>query len=332
MAPLLGLPRFLADHGLDPDTEIHVNGCDPTLFRDPDNTIDFSAVGRLLEHTARVTGCPYPGLEIGRRLDLNVLGPVGEAVRLAPDVGTALRTLILDFHLHDRGAVPSLWESGREAMFGYTLYCPDVPGTEHIYDGALAIAQNFLVELSGPNWQATEVRLYREKPKDVGPYRRHFRGKLRFGTQIAAIVFPAADLSRPLAGADPIAFARTLQELDEMRAVSDAGLASKVRRLLRRLLVTGSAPDGIDLSGVAQMFALHPRTFNRRLRAEGTTFSSLLSEVRYEIARQLLRDTQLQASDIAFSLGYADCSSFNHAFRRWSGTNATAWRSFQKSD
>lgn len=244
----------------------------------------------------------------------------------APDVGTALRTLSLDLHLHDRGAVLSLWEGKREAIFGYTLYCPDVPGTDHIYDAALAIAKNVVQELAGPDWKAIEVRLSREKPKDIRPYRRHFRARLRFGTAHSVIVFPAADLARPLAGTNPSAYAAGLRELDGMDAERGGGLAGKVRRLLRRLFVTGSGADGVDLRAVARLFAIHPRTLNRRLRAEGTTFSAILAEVRYDVALQLLRDTHLQTRDIAFVLGYSDSASFNHAFRRWSGTTSTAWR------
>ncbi len=326
MAPLLGLPRFLADHGLDADAVIREGGCDPALFGDPDNTINFAAVGRLLVHIAAVTGCPCPGLELGRRSGLDTLGALGRMARLAPDVGTALRTLILYFHLHNRSAVPSLWEDKTRAMFGYTIYCPDVPGTDHIYDAALAISFNVITEFAGKGWKATEVNLFRDPPTNQEPFLQHFRTRLRFRAERAAIVFPAADLARPLADANPSAYANALRDLDRLDAVSGAGLASKVRRLLRRLLISGSGPDGIDLQQVARLFILHPRTFKRRLHDEGTRFNALLAEIRHEIARQLLRDTHLQIADIAFALGYAGSASFNHAFRRWSGVHATAWR------
>ena len=328
LAPLLGLPRLLADYGVDADAVIREAGCDPALFRHPENTIDFAAVGRLLVKTAAVTGRPYPGLELGRRLGLGVFGVLGEALSLAPDLSTALRCLILHFHLHDRGAVPSLWESRDHAVFGYTLYCPDVPGTDHIYDAALVISRNLLSELVGKEWRITEVRMFREPPADMKPFRRSFRTPLRFGAEHAAIVFPAADLARPLPRANPSAYARALRDLERMEGASDAGLfGNKVRRLLHRMLISGSAPDGIDLRGIAQLFALHPRTLNRRLRAEGTTFSALLAEARFKIARQLLRDTRLQTTEIAYILGYAGSTSFDHAFRRWTGTTATKWRS-----
>ena len=323
-APLLGLAELLRDHGLDAEAEIRAAGCDPALFREPDNLIELVAVGRLLAHTAEVTGRPYPGLDLGRRLGLEVLGALGRAIRFAPDVGTALRAMILHFHLHDRGAVPSLWEGECRAMFGYTIHCPDIPGTDQIYDGALAISLNLLKGLAGARWRPIEVRLLRATPDDVEPFRRHFRARLRFGAEQAAIVFPAADLARPLADANPGAYASALCELDRLAA--DADLAGKVVRLLRRLFVTGAGPEGVDVEKVARLFCLHERTFKRRLQAEGTTFRALLSQVRYEIARQLLRDTRLGSADIAHALGYADIACFNHAFRRWSGTNATTWR------
>lgn len=327
VAPLLRLPQILADHGLDADIVIREAGCDPSLLRDPENTITFASVGRLLTHAAAVTGCAHLGLELGRQLGLQVLGLVGQMARLAPDIGTALRSLILHLHLHDRGAIPALWEGNGEAMFGYTIHCPDVVGTDHIYDAALAIGHNIVAEFAGEGWKATEVRLFRDPPVDIVPYQKHYRTRLRFGAERAVLVFPASDLARPLASADPRAYAQALRDLERLDKLSGAGFANKVRRLLRRLLITGAGPDGIDLRDVAQLFALHPRTLNRRLRAEGTTFKALLMETRYEIARQLLRDTHLQTADIAYTLGYADSASFNHAFRRWSGTNATAWRS-----
>lgn len=328
MAPLLGLPRLIAEHGQDPDAVISDLGCDPALFSNPDNTIDFAAVGRLLAHTAEVTGEPYPGLELGRRQGLRTLGALGEAIRYAADLGTALRALILHFHLHDRGAVPSLWESNGKAFFGYTLICPKAVGTVHIYDASMVIARNVLVELAGRDWTITEVQLFRDRPDQLAPFRRAFRTPLRFGAGHSAVVFPSADLNRPLPQADAQAYAEALRALKGLEAASDAeSFEHRVRRLVYRLFVTGSGPAGVDLQRVAGLLAVHPRTLNRRLRAEGTSFKALLTDARYEVARQLLRDTRMTISDIAFALGYAESAPFNRAFRRWSGATATAWRS-----
>jgi AraC-like DNA-binding protein len=270
-------------------------------------------------------------MALNRHWGLDALGALGRAVRLAPDLGTALRAIIVNLHLHDRGAVPYLWTDERRAMFGYTLYCSDVVGTDHIYDGALTIAYNVLTELAGPGWRATEVRLFRDPPADTAAFREHFRAPLRFGAQQAAITFPATDLKRPLASADSDRYGAALRHLDAMGAISDNGLADKVRRVLLRLFATGvigtcAAPDR---AMIAQLFALHPRTLNRRLRAEGTTFAAVLAQARYDIARYLLRDTRLPVQDIACILGYAAVGPLIHAFRHWSGTTPSDWRALQ---
>ena len=330
---MLGLLQLLAEQGVNVDSVIRECGCEPALFKSPENSIDFLAVGCLLEHAASIPGLSYPGLEFGRREGLDVLGVLGKAIRLAPDIGTALRALILHFHLHDRGAIPSLWESRDRTMFGYTLYCTNVPGVDHIYDAALAISHNVLSELAGKEWKSIEVHMFRDPPATTKPFLQHFRSKLRFRAEHAAIVFPTSFLDKPLPGSDPDAYADALRDLDNLDTGNDSNpFEYKVRRLLYRKLIGGGGVDGIDLDGIARLFELHPRTLNRRLHDEGTTFNTLLGETRYKIARQLLRDTHLQVSEIAYLLGYSESASFNHAFRRWSGSTAMQWRSLTKPE
>lgn len=328
MAPVCGLPLLLAANGLDADAFIRQRGCDPQLFTDPNNTIAFSAIGRLLADTAVATGCVYPGLALGRSQGLEVVGPIGRAMRVAPYIGTALRTMILHMHLHERGTVPYVWTSGRLALFGYTLCCSDVVGTDHIYDGALAISLNFLRELAGHGWRATEVRMFRDQPEDMSPFLEHFQAAVRFNAQQAAIVFPAADLKRPCVNADAEQYGKALSDLASLDKETGCRFADKVNRVLMRLLITtvnagGAAPDR---AAVAELFGVHPRTLNRRLTAEGTSFAGLLARASCEVARELLRDTRLPVYDIAVLLGYSETASFTRAFRRWTGTTAARWR------
>jgi len=324
MATLLPLPGLLGHHGVDSEVVFREAEVDPGLFTDAENVIPLAKVGRLLALAAEAGGGSALGLELGSRSGVDVLGAVGRAIRLAPDLGAALRALILHLHLHNSGSVPTLWEGTTLATFGYTIYCPNIPGIELVYDGSMAIAYNVLVELAGPGWRPSEVRLHRYKPTDITPYQKHFGVPLRFGADHAALVFASADLARPLASADPILYGHSLAGLRQKDA---SGLSGQVHRLLLRLFISGSGYDGVTLAHVAPLFELKPRTLNRRLRAEGTTFVALLVRVRYEIARQLLRDTRMRLTDIATILGYAETASFCRAFQRWSGTTATAWRS-----
>ena len=81
-----------------------------------------------------------------------------------------------------------------------------------------------------------------------------------------------------------------------------------------------------SLAEVSKLFSIHPRTLNRRLRDQGTSFKALIDAMRYDMARQLLRDTRLPAAEIAAALDYSEPAAFNRAFRRWSGMAPLAWR------
>lgn len=76
---------------------------------------------------------------------------------------------------------------------------------------------------------------------------------------------------------------------------------------------------GESLEDVARYLSMHPRTLNRRLQAEGSSFRTLLSRARSDAAQQLLTVTKMDITTIAHVLGYADSSGFSHAFRRWAG-------------
>ena len=92
--------------------------------------------------------------------------------------------------------------------------------------------------------------------------------------------------------------------------------------MLRTALLTNRATVG----AVAQLYSMHSRTLNRRLREFGTTFQQLVDETRHEMARQMLRDSGLTLSEIAAVLDYADASAFIRAFARWSGVTPGRWR------
>ena len=319
---LVHLPEVLADLGVNPDAVIREAGFDPALFTDPENSILFRDVGRLVTHCATRTCCPHLGLLIGEKSQAAALGIVGLLVQTSPSVGAALRNLIRYLHLHDRGAVPTLDEAGGSAILGYGIYEQDVPGCEHFYSAAMAHANNILQGLCGSAWRASEVWLPFRRPANVEPFKQVFRAPMRFDAELCALVFPVGLLARPVAGGDADVH-RSLEVLVRALERRDGGdTAAKVRRALRALLMAGQVSE----RALAATFAMHQRTLNRRLQSEGTTFRSLLGETRFEVARQLLRDSDASIDAIASSLGYSSAGTFDRAFRRWSGAAPRAWR------
>ena len=95
---------------------------------------------------------------------------------------------------------------------------------------------------------------------------------------------------------------------------------------MRGILRSGVLSGRASADKVASLLSMHSRTMHRHLTAAGTNFRALLDECRYEIARQMLEDTDQDVGQIAYMLDYADTSAFARAFRRWSGTTPSGWR------
>ena len=95
---------------------------------------------------------------------------------------------------------------------------------------------------------------------------------------------------------------------------------------LRRVLRTELLRDTCSAAAVARLFSMHRRTLSRHLRTEGLAFRQVANEVRFEIACELLEDTDMVLGQIATVLRYSEPSAFTRAFRRWSGQTPSAWR------
>jgi AraC-like DNA-binding protein len=135
-------------------------------------------------------------------------------------------------------------------------------------------------------------------------------------------------LDRAVTGADPMLRAILADQIQQMKSSQGFKFLDDLRRLLRTRLTSNrcSAED------IADLLAMNRRTLSRRLKGSGMSYRAIVSEIRFEIARQLLEDTEVPLDQIAAALGYSEASAFTRAFRRWSGETPSAWRSERRPD
>jgi AraC-like DNA-binding protein len=80
------------------------------------------------------------------------------------------------------------------------------------------------------------------------------------------------------------------------------------------------------LESIARRLAMSPRTLQRRLADEGRLFNDVLDEMRVRAAKAYLARRDVAGAEVAYLLGFAEQSSFTHAFRRWTGQTPTEYR------
>lgn len=95
-----------------------------------------------------------------------------------------------------------------------------------------------------------------------------------------------------------------------------------VRNKLFKLIVGGN----FDLKAVADSLGLSPRTVERRLKSEGTSYREQVNYVQRILAQNLLQDQNLSTLEVCFLVGFSNISSFYEAFKRWTGKTVLEYR------
>lgn len=95
----------------------------------------------------------------------------------------------------------------------------------------------------------------------------------------------------------------------------DDSYAAKVRNKLVELIPGGA----YTVDDVSADLGVSPRTLQRRLAVENTTFIKQLNHTRELMARNYLKNESISTDEVAFLVGYSDANVFNRAFRSWTG-------------
>jgi AraC-like DNA-binding protein len=322
IAPVASIPHVLEQLGFDPAAVLSELNIDIGLFEDPDTVIPYTVRTRLLQACAEKTGCEHFGHLTAKHTGPSAFGIAGFLMQQSPDVVTALRSFVRYSHLHVSGAVIYLEEGPETSFLGYSILGAGEGGTDQLADGAITAAFNVMRAICGNEWHPTLVCFAHRKPKNPGRLKRFFEAPVIYDDARNGLEFTSRWLTKPLTAADPDLRLLLQKQIKLLESRYSDDFAEQVRRVLHSAVLMHQA----TADHLANLFSIHQRTLNRRLRDTGTCFRELLNEARFEIASQLLKDSTMSLTEIAASLEYSDASAFARAFRRQSGQSPSAWR------
>ena len=277
----------------------------------------------LLGAGDRLAGDPVFGLHVGLQARLSTYPFYGLVVCAC----TTLRGAFAQTHRYE-GLAHDLGRSRLEERGGVATYFWDTPWlaqctpdqARHLCDSVLAGIMTFVSWLAHERLPVHEIGLPYPEPDAAirAAHAQVFGRAVVYGVPSAYGRFDAALLDRPVPNADGSMLKVLQRHADELlaarlRETSEPRIVTDVRREVAAQL----ANDRARVDDVAATLALSTRTLQRKLAEAGTNFQAVHDAARQALAEELLRDSQLNLTDVAFMLGYREQSSFNRACREW---------------
>ena len=312
--------RLVAELGGDPSALLRAAGVREPDVGNYDAFIPIRAAVRAIESAASVTATPDFGRQLASRQGIEILGPVGVAARTAATVADALaifNTFMAAYSPVIAIRIAPLTDPELSFIAVEFLFDEPCPQTMEL---ALGVSLGVFRLLSGPNYAGLSVHLPHDPLTPPADYVQYFGCTPHFVERTAGFTVRTAELRRPL-NRDDIAHRAVVDYLSSIAPLG-AGIVESVRTIVRQLLPTGAS----TLEVVAAEFHLHPKTLQRRLAHENTTFAALADQVRKDAADRYLRTTGISLSHLARELGYAEQSVLTRSCKRWFGTGPASYR------
>jgi AraC-like DNA-binding protein len=289
----------------------------------PGDSMAAETVIELFDRGARQLERPDFGLAFGEWVSMRDLGPVAQLWEHYPTLADLLKSAERYLPLDNSAVMFRVERSGAEARIVYALTPELMRGSEQFMESNLVLGVKVLRNLLGSAWRPLGIEM--QHPLLSSKRRMHecFRAPVRHGGTDYAIVFAETDLRLRRHGGDEVLAGLIERFLDDRVLSRPVDLAAEVRRTISWLLRGGSA----SLDETAAVLAMGPRTLQRKLRAAGTDFATLLAEVRAEIVlAYLARGPDQPIGQLTTLLGYSEPSAVSRFLKQQFGADGRALR------
>lgn len=324
---LLLLCDVIKQFGLNEQDILFDMGVSRSDLLQPDSRITMKMGHLASQRATALAGDLGLGMAYAQALKVTLHGSVGLVAMTSPTIGAALEAMSRFIALRAPFFKAAFETDAQEMMVSLNPTLEMEAPIRTFMTEAILIGVSIMSEqLLGRSLQQTRVEMTGSEP----PYYSRFRDRLPvpvlYECARCCVRAPIALFHAVPQLADPAAaeLARQQCELEYQQLFpQQESFADKIRRHLQ------NSPKGKALptqEEVARRFHLSSRTLKRRLQEDATSFRELLEQEQTLRAKQLLQDTDLDVSGIAYQLGYRDVGTFSTAFKRWTGITPRAFR------
>lgn len=325
---LVNLAHFASSQGSDKDRLLALSGKSESELNKETCVVESDIYNMMLEKAIEETKDEYFGMHAGENLNLAAAGLIGQITQTCDTVKQALEYCCEFANLGCSSLPMQLLEEKdhyKLSMKANELWKSQSSiAVRHTAEGVIAFAIREFQSLTHNKHDPIAIYLDWDQFGKLEEYQRVFSAPVHFNKNEIAILFNKKDIEDKVVSSDYDLLRILVAHAEEKSALikDESGFAAIVKQSLIKLL----KPDFPTLEIVSSHLNVSPRTLQRRLNEEGQTFNKLIDDIRKQFAMSYLKQNDLNISEIAYLLNYADTSSFIRSFKRWTGKTPKKFR------
>ncbi|ADZ71674.1 helix-turn-helix transcriptional regulator [Polymorphum gilvum] len=316
---------FAKRHGMDWEAVAARFGFAPTIAREEGSTIAFATFLSVFEYVAAVTGDDADMLDIGADMPVGLVSTFDYLALCAPSLRVALANWERFLPLRTNCYRMLFREDGDFGILEWDVADRFGPRTQNTF-ARVAWAASRILHAAGDQDIGLRIEFSAARPKKWSQFQKRMGERIAFQQPVDRILIPARHLSLRPRQNEP-----NLYSIIEQAAIHELGSRTgeaeplaKVAETINESLKAGT----VSLETVASTLGMSPRSLQRLLETEGTSFRKLTESIRRSMAARYLRDTRLPMKEIAFLLGFSELSAFSRAVKTWYGVPPKSIRLF----
>lgn len=282
--------------------------------------IPFDKFVYLLENAAKTLDFPDIAMQLARQQNMMILAPLGPLLKNCSNMQQALDTMIKYLKILVSGYQVDVQIEREHVTLTFSIELPHIQELVQYQDYAMASAVSIIYGLLGKAYPIRGCYFLRgeRSQQRISEYARYYGCPVAFGCRTLSLTADISILSQDVKHL----VKRIDGRVNHAMSYRNTNIIEQVSQVISFSLANGFS----NINDIASSMHFSPRTLQRRLQDQGTSYRALLDSVRFNMANQYLRNTYYRLTDIAVLLGYSNLSAFSRSYRRWSGVYPTSIR------
>ncbi len=310
------LIELMASMDVDTAEMLSQVGLDETTLYDADSVISMEQTTQLFAVASKLAPRPDWALMFGQTISVSGMGLWGYTLLSCSNVRQAFG-LAID---HARMAPLLTGTEKRTQPNGDCLIAlvdkshPDLHRL--LIDELMSGMYVCMTQITEGQAQLKAAYLDFPKPEYWKAYSELMKCPVYFDQEVAGILLSSDALDTPIPTRDLTTNELCTRQCAEILKLLDdnTSFVATIKQTLAKLPYKKR-----NAAMVADKLNMSSRNLRRKLNQEDTNFRQVLEDFRYQLARDYLRQSTLQLTDVAEVLGFSDYVAFSRAFRSWHG-------------